>query len=197
MEIRSFQAPRHLRFRPDRRARSCVDGRRDRVNGVRRVAICQMLPQGSSTIARRSPYGMSPGISIDRAPAAIARRYAASALSTYTYRNAVDGPRTLSSFTMMIESPIRSSEGRSSRYAPVARNTRLTKVTSPFGSRAKSRGVTNGQSGGANVARRLSVIWRATDARRWRRRSPTRPYPPARPSTAWRYRSSPSPGTPP
>ena len=40
----------------------------------RNVAICQTLPQRSSTMARRSPYGVSTGSSIDAAPACSARR---------------------------------------------------------------------------------------------------------------------------
>jgi len=38
-----------------------------------RVAICQVLPHASSTMQRRSPYGMSAGASTERAPAASAR----------------------------------------------------------------------------------------------------------------------------
>src|SRR5215472_14032121 len=42
-------------------------------------AICHMFPNGSRTIARRSPYGVSRGSSSDTAPPARACRYTASA----------------------------------------------------------------------------------------------------------------------
>ena len=54
------------------RRRAAVTG--DERQGPRWVAICQLLPQGSCTIARRSPHGMRAGASMDRAPAARARR---------------------------------------------------------------------------------------------------------------------------
>ena len=38
-------------------------------------AICQTFPNGSRTIARRSPYGVSRGSSSETAPAAIARLF--------------------------------------------------------------------------------------------------------------------------
>lgn len=56
------------------RALKTAPGRTGYPDEPRCVAICQMLSQGSRTVARRSPYGISAGSSIDRAPALIARR---------------------------------------------------------------------------------------------------------------------------
>src|SRR6516164_6818352 len=49
-----------------------------------RCATWNTLPDGSRNIARRSPYSVSVGGSTLVAPASIARRYVASASSTYT-----------------------------------------------------------------------------------------------------------------
>src|SRR5438552_2722387 len=46
------------------------------------VAICHVLPHASSTIARRSPYGVCVGSSSESAPAWMARRYVSSVFST-------------------------------------------------------------------------------------------------------------------
>ena len=46
------------------------------------VAICHVLPQGSRTMQRRSPYGVSNGASTVCAPDCIARSYIESASGT-------------------------------------------------------------------------------------------------------------------
>src|SRR5262249_13746311 len=48
------------------------------------VAICQVFPQPSSIMQRRSPYGVNVGSSIVFAPSLSARSYASSAFETYT-----------------------------------------------------------------------------------------------------------------
>ena len=146
-------------------------------------AIWRMFPNGSRTIARRSPYGVSSGSSSTCAPASTARWNVSSASSTYTYRKAGNGSRSAVDEIMMTESPMWISAGRPGSMSPVAANTSRRKWTCAATSSTTTRGVTD--------------RYPARGSLPGTPQSPTAQWWPTRSTTCWYWSTFPNAATPP